>query len=459
MTVLRASAVLATALGLLATLAPASQAAARLDPNFGDNGIAYKQGTPTSRQISPARKVALDARGGLLVLGNDFEGLMVLGRFRNNGMRDDSFGSNGLAYASDFDRTNPIGEGRDLALGPKGNILTTGSLGYPFEYEWNRHRCAFLSEQNPDGSLRHRFADQGRRPVCFSKRGYSAGLRAAAISVGQQGMTAVAGRAWHSSHKSGAFVAVLTGRNKYLKKSFKGSQSTRTGVPGIVEFLPSRLDQLASFIDVEVLKGGKILAVGTFGGRFLAARFLKDGRLDPAFGKNGVARFEVDGQPGCDCAAAEGMSLDRYGRILMVGHTMKYGLGDADLRPVVIRLKKNGRLDRSFGRNGVAKPTLSETIELPDGPPVSRFLASAITLQKDGKIVISGEYNFRYSLIRLKPNGNTDPTFFDGGFFTEYVKGRNGAAWDVITDRKGRIVSSGGTDEGNFVLIRILPGK
>ncbi len=191
----------------------------------------------------------------------------------------------------------------------------------------------------------------------------------------------------------------------------------------------------------------------------MAARFLRDGRRDRSFGKNGVASFDVDGQPGCLCSTAVAMTRDRHGRILLAGYTQRHDLGDADLPLTVIRLKKNGRLDRSFGVNGVTRPELSDYIDLPDGSgrKVRHFLTSGMAVQKDGKIVISGEYNFRYSLVRLNPNGELDRSFFDRGTYVDWVRGRNGAAWDVITDHAGRIVSSGGTDEGGFVVMRMLP--
>jgi hypothetical protein len=63
-------------------------------------------------------------------------------------------------------------------------------------------------------------------------------------------------------------------------------------------------------------------------------------------------------------------------------------------RLVVIRLLAEGRLDRSFGRGGVARP------KLPKG-----FLTTGVPVQEDGQIVVSGSYNDCYSLVRLISNG------------------------------------------------------
>lgn len=450
----RVGLVCSAALGFVAVSVPVAQAA-QLDHSFGSDGVAFEAGSP-SKQISPARKVVLDSRGRLVVLGNDRNSLMVVARFRSNGVLDGAFGSGGLAYVADFRRQNPIGVGQDLAVTSRGNILSTGSLGYPFEYVWNRDRCAFVSRQKSNGFLDHSFADDGRQAVCSDESQRKVGLMGSAIALGGNGKLVIAGQAWHGRGRSGAFIARLRDGGEKIDRSFQGSRRNRSGLPGVVEISPPRGFH-AWFTEVKLLPKGKVLAAGTLRGRFLAARFLRNGRRDPAFGRNGVSSFDLDGQSGCLCSAAVGMARDRHGRILLAGYTMKRGLGDADLQPTVIRLKRNGRLDRSFGVKGVARPQLSEYLELPDGRPVRRFLTSGLTVQKDGKVVISGEYNFRYSLLRLKANGKPDRSFFDSGVYVDWVRGRYGAAWDVITDRKGRIVSSGGTSDGGFVLMRMLP--
>lgn len=455
---LRVSLASVAALGTLAVSAPVAQAAAQLDHSFGVEGVAFESGSP-SKQISPAREVALvDKR--LVALGNspsvDHE-YLVLGGFSLDGVLDISFGKGGLVYSVDFRRKYPIGYGMDLVASKTGKLLTTGPVNPAGTFSNDSRMCSFVARQFSDGALDRRFAFNGRNMICvhrdWSKR--RTGLDSRAISLTRDGKIVIAGTSHHRGARTGAFVARLSGGGKKLDRSFKGTKMNRLDRAGMVEILLP--EGQANFTDVEALASGKVLAAGTLKGRFLAARFLRNGRRDPAFGRKGVSSFDLDGQFGCKCSAAVAMARDRHGRILLAGYTMKYGLGDADLQPTVIRLKRNGRLDRSFGVNGVTRPQLSEYLELPDGRPVRRFLTTGLTLQSDGKIVISGEYNFRYSLLRLKPNGKPDASFFDAGVYVDWVRGRYGAAWDVITDRKGRIVSSGGTSDGGFVLMRMLP--
>ena len=87
---------------------------------------------------------------------------------------------------------------------------------------------------------------------------------------------------------------------------------------------------------------------------------------------------------------------------------------DADARGagiVLVQLRADGRLDRTFGHNGVAHLTRSGI-----GP-------NALALRRDGKIVVVG-YSARKPpnrgllLARYLPSGRLDPTFGDDGLRT-----------------------------------------
>ena len=113
----------------------------------------------------------------------------------------------------------------------------------------------------------------------------------------------------------------------------------------------------------------------------------------------------------------------------------------------------------TFGSGGISELPLPYGSE-PSSPGIPDiFLTTGIAVQHDGKIVISGQYNRKFSLVRLKSNGSLDGSFFDHGLFSDWIEGSYGAAWDVLVDTFGRIVASGGKIDGTFALIRIEQGR
>jgi uncharacterized delta-60 repeat protein len=276
------------------------------------------------------------------------------------------------------------------------------------------------------------------------------GLHPRDINLTSSGKILVSGTYYASSQRQGGFFARIK-PNGTLDKSLRGDRRTHTIRRGIVKLLPERGNK-GSFRDIRPLAGGKVLVGGFIRGRFMAARYEKDGSLDRSFGRNGVSTFDLDGDPACKCSFGMAMVRDYKKRILIAGDIHP---GD-EFDPwqiKVIRLHPNGRLDRSFGKNGVA--SLPKTMD---------SNARAIAVQRDGRIVVAGEFKDnldefygQFGLARFTTNGKLDPTFFEDGIYSDYVFGTFGQAWDVMIDSKNRIVASGGSYEGDFAVMRFLP--
>jgi uncharacterized delta-60 repeat protein len=125
--------------------------------------------------------------------------------------------------------------------------------------------------------------------------------------------------------------------------------------------------------------------------------FRANGEADPGFGRNGVAKL--------DGAAAPAMDLDR-GRLLVAAS----GGGQP---PRVIGLKRNGRLDRSFGDDGAV------AIRAPRG-----FSLAEVEADPGGRVVVAGstgccgpQRQKKFAVRRFEPDGDVDRTFAGGGFF------------------------------------------
>jgi uncharacterized delta-60 repeat protein len=150
--------------------------------------------------------------------------------------------------------------------------------------------------------------------------------------------------------------------------------------------------------DVHVLADGRIDVVGGAG----VVRFLSDGAFDASFGRGGAAAVGFH-------AVSEAVQSD--GKLVVVGSVLdSYG---RPLYAAVARLNDNGKLDRTFGANGVV------IINFVNGAASS---GAVVILQPNGKIVVGGlsfigvcRLTVDTGLARLNSNGSFDANFGYGG--------------------------------------------
>lgn len=190
----------------------------------------------------------------------------------------------------------------------------------------------------------------------------------------------------------------------------RGRLDPTFGIDGRVatEFLPGGFEQA-----VAVLPGphGRVVAVGTAfppsgtDPRFALARYLPDGRLDPAFGAGGTVTTSA-GQLTFATAAA----VQADGRIVVAG----YGEDAARTSPylVLARYRRDGALDPTFGDGGIVTTTLA------DDP---RWMARAndVAVTRDGSIVavghVAGPETDDWAVARFRDDGSPDVGFGDAG--------------------------------------------
>jgi uncharacterized delta-60 repeat protein len=205
---------------------------------------------------------------------------------------------------------------------------------------------------------------------------------------------------------------------------------------------------------VAVQPNGKIVVAGVAGdrivgeirqGRFALARYNHDGTLDPTFGGDG--RVTTDFTKGFD--SANGVALQDNGKIVAAG-------GASESRFALARYNRDGTLDTFFGGDG----KVTTTFPLQAGGP-----AFGVAIQADGRIVAAGVRDFDgFALARYKRNGALDRTFNgDGRVITSVGQGEE-AATSVAIQADGKIVAAGYTDvphefgdtfgPGRFALVR-----
>jgi len=199
------------------------------------------------------------------------------------------------------------------------------------------------------------------------------------------------------------------------------------------------------------------LAVAVTGTPSLATAHRSAGKLDPAFSKDGKLTTSFP-EP---VALAEDLALQDDGKIIVAGSAGD-SVGTPYLRPssfAMVRYRKNGRIDRSFGERG-------------------RMLASfgggaygnAVATQPDGKLIVTGwvlngspassdTNQINFALARFDREGRLDTTFGDNGLVSYDIAQQVGLApdldqgRDVAVQADGKIVvAADAADRGGFAL-------
>lgn len=181
------------------------------------------------------------------------------------------------------------------------------------------------------------------------------------------------------------------------------------------------------------------------------------GVLDPSFGTGGKAltapRVKSD-----DRAFAAVVQAD--GKVVVAG----YSNGSGRSRFALIRYTAAGKLDASFGSGGKV---------LTDFGVKRIATAFAVAIQKDEKIVAAGSSaatngkGSDFALVRYTPAGKLDTSFGSRGKVLTDLGGRSeDSASAVAVQRDGRIVVGGSSEVFNsdvgwtdeFALVRYMPG-
>lgn len=179
---------------------------------------------------------------------------------------------------------------------------------------------------------------------------------------------------------------------------------------------------------------GKILVTGRY---FGLARYTADGRLDSTFGSGGLVSMP----------AGIGRSIALHAGGIVVGTS----IGDY---MAVIRFTQNGALDTSFGTDGVAQFAVPD----PDPATYTQLYAIAVDPADNGIIAagkfsdgVPGDYHYRYflTLARFTADGDLDVTFGDTGFgYTTFGSGTGDyVAEAVALQADGKIVAAGYASE------------
>jgi uncharacterized delta-60 repeat protein len=142
---------------------------------------------------------------------------------------------------------------------------------------------------------------------------------------------------------------------------------------------------------------------------FVLARYRPDGVLDPGFGEGGVVRTSFGR---LHASQALDVSIAPDGRIVAAGFIKKGGDAQDSSHFAVARYLPDGRLDRSFSRDGRA------TVDFGYGDDI----AYAVAHQRRGRIVVAGQgarhaprTEDDFAFARFRRNGRLDRSFSGDG--------------------------------------------
>jgi uncharacterized delta-60 repeat protein len=409
------------AAALVGTAGPALGAGGTLDLSFSGDGrvTAFPKG-------ATAFATTIDAKGRIVVagytLGSDPD--FAVARFRPNGRPDPDFGGGDGRVTTDL---GGVDYAFDVALASKGRIVVAGTRERP---TGTRMAVAVYGAR---GLLDKSFSKDGIGFVTFGKDLQGAN----AVAVTGQDKIVLGG----STSNGGASRWALA------RLRPNGARDRAFGGDGRVTLdLGPAGEQIN---DLTIVRGGAVVAVGSveagLSPRMAIARVRLGGRLDRTFGKRGVKITDVAN--GADTAYGVAEQPDH--KLIVVGHVANGGTSDWG----VLRYGVNGRLDDSFGGDGVRILRFGPDYEF----------ARSAAFQSNGRIVVVGRIrrhdDDQFGIVRLKPNGAYDLGFSkDGRVVVDFASGSD-TARAVALQRNGRIVVVGEATVGGerrFAAARLL---
>jgi uncharacterized delta-60 repeat protein len=384
------------------------------DPIFGQSGrVTIDFNNSTDR----ASAVAIQTDGKIVVGGFAFSNSdtstsvdqFALVRLNDDGSLDNGFGTAGRATA---DFGGLVNEAKAVAVQSDGKIVAAGFVQTPQGgYDFG------LARFNSNGSLDSTFGLGGKVTTDFS--GFSD--FAYSVILRPDGRIVVGGSS--QNERSFDFALARYDSNGILDSAF-GSGGKVT-----LDFFGREDEALA----MAVQSDGKIVAAGYVGGAgqledFGLARFNADGSVDSTFGTNGKVATDFGFS---DKILA--VVIQQDGKIVGAG----YARDNTDLNYgfALARYHGSGARDKQFGTKGKVLTHFSN----------GNDEVHALALDRAGRLIAAGQANIGFAVARYQSNGRLDLTFGTNGVvgspFTTAFGPSSANAVAIETD--GKIVAAG----------------
>ena len=287
--------------------------------------------------------------------------------------------------------------GWGLAIQPDGKILVSGMTNHDFA----------LARYNANGSLDTTFSGDGKVTLDLGINDFGSG-----ITVQADGKILISGATHNDFTSNGDFVVVRYNPDGSLDTSFSGDGIVTTPIGGD-----------AVGCSVKVQPDGRIVVGGFSNGDFAVARYTANGTLDTTFSGDGIVTTNIGGED-----YGSGLMLQTDGKILLAGSTWP---GDGHSNFALVRYNTDGSLDTSFSGDGIVTTDIHY-----------RDQGIGMTVQSDGKILVVGESDGDFALVRYNIDGSLDTSFSgDGKVITDIANYDSG--WSVTALPGGKILVAG----------------
>ncbi|RLS73949.1 MAG: hypothetical protein DWH99_02165, partial [Planctomycetota bacterium] len=373
--------------------------------------------------LDRAYSVAIQTDGKILAAGRSFTGNgeqynFALTRYNSNGSLDTTFDGDGKV-------TTDFGGGDDhaysISIQSDGKIVVAGE-----SYNGSKRFDFALARYNSNGSLDTTFDGDGKVTTDFD----GGDDIAYSVAIQSDGKIVVAGKRYKVVGGDD-FALTRYNSNGSLDTTFDADGKVTTAVGSSNDYARS----------IAIQSDGKIVVAGNSlnGSRsdFALTRYNSNGSLDTTFDGDGKVTTDFGG--GDDHAYS--ISIQSDGKIVVAGFS---GIGTIDSKDFALtRYNSNGSLDTTFDGDG--KVTTDFGRNLDDH-------AYSVTIQRDGKIVVSGmsehvRGGYDFALARYNANGSLDTSFDGDGTVTTTIGihnfGQNYGAFSVAIQSDGKIVVAG----------------
>lgn len=381
--------------------------AVTLDLTFGSAG---KVITDHSGQSNSAFAVAM-SDGTILVAGTT-DGDFALARYNADGTLDMTFGDHGFVttdFGSDSDAAYAMTVQADGKIVLVGQTNTFGSF---IDFAVARY--------NADGSLDSGFGGNHNGKLVVDFAGDFD--QASDVAMQADGKIVVTG------------TATVAGVAEFalMRLGSDGSFDSTFGANHDGKVMTAFVNAYAESSGVAVQADGMILVAGyandsmTFDSDATVARYTTSGVLDTTFGAAHTGMVKVDFGRVDDKASA--IALQSDGKILLAGHSNDMN-GSCDF--ALARLTVGGALDSTFAGGGLVMTDFGGFDQ-----------AISMTVQSDGKIVLSGHSDGDFALARYSAAGVLDSDFGTGGLITTDMGGSD-CATAVTVQSDGGVIAAG----------------
>lgn len=219
----------------------------------------------------------------------------------------------------------------------------------------------------------------------------------------------------------------------------EGSLDNTFGTGGIVITQTEDFQIIPTSLAIQ--EDGKIVIAGYFydisTSDFAIARYNPDGSQDNTFGVEGIVTSPIG-----KIDVASSIAIQKDGKIIAAGYAEVDGNGE-DF--AMARYNPNGGLDASFGINGIVTTNIGSSLDR----------ARSISLQEDGKIILSGYSHligsYDFTLVRYIPNGGLDPSFGTNGIVITPLESLYSSINSSVIQSDGRIIVAGTSGKGNDI--------